>query len=94
MSKKLTAVREYLQNTLGFLIELQPWTAAANLPRYLSAGRDFFLLNIEGVKCLLIQTDAGIALWATAFPVLRAAALCALEAWLREKADRVGCQAL
>ncbi len=58
MSKKLTAVREYLQNTLGFLIELQPWTAAANLPRYLSAGRDFFLLNIEGVKCLLIQTDA------------------------------------
>lgn len=58
MSKKIAAVREYLQNTLGFLIELQPWPDAANLPRYLSAGRDFSLLNIEGVECLLIQTDA------------------------------------
>lgn len=60
MSKKMVAIREYLQNTLGFLIELQPWSEASNLPRYLSAGRDFSLLNIEGVECLLIQTDAAV----------------------------------
>ena len=55
MQNEIAAAQEYLQNTLGFPIELRPWSGAALLPRYLSAGREFFLLNIAGKECLLVK---------------------------------------
>ena len=58
MSNEINAVWEYLHDTLGFSAELRPWPEAAFLPRYLSAGREFFLLNIAGEECLLIKTEA------------------------------------
>ena len=58
MSNEINAVKEYLQDMLGFSAALRPWPEAAFLPRYLSAGREFFLLDIAGEECLLIKTKA------------------------------------
>ena len=58
MSNEINAVKDYLQDMLGFSAALRPWPEAAFLPRYLSAGREFFLLDIAGEECLLIKTKA------------------------------------
>lgn len=48
---------DYLNQTLGLKATMAPWIEAGRFPLYLRNGKQFFLLQIGGVECVLIEAD-------------------------------------
>lgn len=48
---------DYLNQTLGLTATMTPWTEAEQLPLYLRSGKKYFLLQIGGMECFLVEAD-------------------------------------
>lgn len=48
-------MESYLKNTLGLHVEINAWNDSYTLPDELRRGREFLLLTIVGIQCLVIM---------------------------------------
>ena len=51
-------MESYLKNTLGLPVEIKAWSDTDTLPDELREEREFYLLEICGITCLVITMVA------------------------------------
>lgn len=50
-------MESYLKNTLGIHVDIQTWNDINTLPDELKQDKDYLLIEIHGIKCLVIKQD-------------------------------------